>query len=89
MQWDNESKHKSNVSTKFYIKNKIKIIKWSPHNPDLNPIENVWGNIKRYLGARTYKYIKSLKEDILYQRNNLDESYWMHLTESISRRVDT
>ena len=30
-----------------------------------------------------------MKEDILDQRNNLDESYWMHLTESISKRVDT
>ena len=47
------------------------------------------GNIKRYLGARTYKDIKSLKEDILDQWNKFDDSYWMYLTESMSRRVDT
>ena len=43
----------------------IKTIKWPPYSLDLNPIENVWENIKRYSRARTYKYIKSLKEDTL------------------------
>ena len=32
--------------------------------------------------------IKRIKDDILDQRNNLEESYWMYLTESISRRVE-
>ena len=56
--------------------------------PDLDPIENAWGNIERYLGSRTYKDIKSLRKFILDQWNNLDESYWMHQTESIINRVD-
>ena len=30
-----------------------------------------------------------MKEDILDQWNNLDESYWMPLIESINRRVGT
>ena len=89
MQWNNDSKHKSNISLKLYIKNIIKIIKWHPYSLDLNPIENVMGNIKRYLGARTYKDIESFEEDILDQLNNLDESYWVYLTESISRWVDS
>ena len=55
----------------------------------MNLIENVWENIKRYLGARAYKDIKSLKEDILDQWNNLDESYWIPLIEWINRRVGT
>ena len=89
LQWGNDSEHKSNASLKFYIKNKIKLIDCPPYSPDLNPIENSWGNIKRYLGARTYKDIKSLKEDILDQWNKFNDSYWMYLTESMSRIVDT
>ena len=37
LQWDNNRKHKSNVSMKSYIKNKM-----SPDIPDLIPIENAW-----------------------------------------------
>ena len=42
------------------------------------------GNIKRYFGANAYKNIKSLKEDVLDQWNDLDELYWMYQIESIS-----
>ena len=31
---------------------------------DLNPIENVWANIKFKLGGNAYKKIQSLKSDI-------------------------
>ena len=71
----------------FILKNRV--IKWPSYSLNLNPIKNMCGNIKRYIRARTYKDIKSLKEDILDQLYNLDVSYWMYLTESIRRRVDT
>ena len=61
LQWDNDSKHKSKDSICFYIKNKIKLMKWPAYSPDLNPIENIWGNIKHYLGSRTFSSISSLK----------------------------
>ena len=54
----------------------------------MNSIENVKGNINWYLGVSTYKNIRSLKEDILDQWNNLDESYWMHLSVLIIRREE-
>ena len=42
---------------------------------------NKWDNIKRNLGTKAYKDIKSLDVDILDQWNNLDKSNWMNLTE--------
>ena len=65
LQWDNDSKYKSKDSLCFYIKkNKIKLMKWPAYSPDLIPIEYIWGNIKHYLGSRTFSSISSLKKEI-------------------------
>ena len=86
MQWDNNSKHKSSASLKSCIKNKkdngLPIIQ-------TRILLKTCSKHKDVLEARIYKDIKSLNEDILDQWSNLDESYWMYLTESISRRLDT
>ena len=37
-------------------------MKLSAYSLDLNPIENIWGNIKHYLGSRTFSSISSLKK---------------------------
>ena len=47
------------------------------------------GNINWHLRVSIYKDIRSLKQNILDQWNNLDESYWMYLAMLISRRDDT
>ena len=46
------------------------------------------GNINWYLGVSIYRDIRSLKEDILDQWNNLDEPYWKYLSVLISRREE-
>ena len=43
LQWDNDSKHKSIKTLRFYVKKKIKLIEWPVYSPDLNPIEIIWG----------------------------------------------
>ena len=51
--WDNDSKHKSEVSLDYYTENKIQLFEWPAYSPDLNPIENVWANIKYKLAGNT------------------------------------
>ena len=86
--WDNDSKHKSEMSLDYYIENKIQLFQLPAYSPDLNPIENFWANIKYKLGGNVYKKIQSLKLDI--------EEYWMscaiHLSsivgDSMRKRID-
>ena len=39
-------------------------MKWPAYSPNLNPIENIWRNIKHCLGSRTFSSISSLKKEI-------------------------
>ena len=63
---DNDSKHRSGLSLDYYIMNNIRLIEWPAYSPDLNPIENVWANIKYKLGGQVYSKMEELKKDIEY-----------------------
>ena len=52
------------MSPDYYIESKIQFLEWPACNPDLNPIENIWANIKYKLGGITYIKLQSLKSDI-------------------------
>jgi transposase len=42
----------------------IVLVYLPPHSPDLNPIENVWKSIKRYVSEKSPLDVKELKETI-------------------------
>lgn len=44
---DNSRIHTSNVVMGFLSRQQFDILDWPPNSPDLNPIENVWGEITR------------------------------------------
>ena len=63
----------------YYIENKIQLLEWPVYSPGLNPIENVWDNIKYKFGANVYKQIQSLNSDI--------EEYWISCATHLSRII--
>ena len=46
---DNDPKHTSGLATRFFTANNVNWWKTVPESPDLNPIENVWHELKEFI----------------------------------------
>ena len=72
-QQDNDPKHTSKWAKEYFKNKKINWWRTPPASPDLNPIENVWGAMKRYLWDYVKpRSIQELKDGI--------KKFWLTLT---------
>lgn len=68
---DNAPCHKSKVVKKYLRATHMDIIDWPPYSPDLNPIENVWGILKKRISARNPRHLEELKQFITEEWDEL------------------
>ena len=61
---NNNPVHKSMNSLLFYKEHKIKVIDFPSYSPDLNPIENIWGKIKKEIMEKEYQTLSVMTKDI-------------------------
>ncbi len=86
-QHDNDPKHTSKATVGFLKKNRVKVIQWPSMSPDLNPIEHVWGILKRQVEHHSPSGIQSLKEVILEEWKKIDLAKCRQLVHSMPRRL--
>jgi hypothetical protein len=85
-QQDGAPPHKAK-STLEYLREKIPLIEnWPPNSPDLSPIENLWGIIKRRLSIRGPKNITELRHAINEEWKNIDQDLIDSMMKSINGR---
>ncbi len=86
-QHDNDPKHTSKATVGFLKKNRVKVIQWPSMSPNLNPIEHLWGILKRQVEHHSPSCIQSLKEVILEEWNKIDLAKCLQLVHSMPRRL--
>ena len=70
---DNDPKHTSKSAKEFFTNNRVNWWKTPPESPDLNPIENLWHELKEFIRREVKPTVKEeLVEGILQFWGSVD-----------------
>ncbi len=85
-QHDNDLKHTSKTTTALLKKLRVKVMDWPSISPDLNPIEHLWGILKRKVKERKVSNIHQLC-DVVIEWKRIPEATCEALVNSMPKRV--
>ena len=78
---DNDPKHTSFIASQFFKDNDMIWSKAPPRSPDLNPIENLWADMKKFVASKLCKTMRELKIAV--------SEFWLTITpEKCSNYID-
>ena len=86
-QMDNDPKHTSKVVAKWLKDNKVKVLEWHLQSPDLNPIENLWAELKKRMRARRPTNLTQLHQLCQEEWAKIHPIYCGKLVEGYPKRL--
>ena len=84
---DNAAYHKSRGSQAWFHNNGVDLVALPPHSPDLNPIENLWADLKRRVEHHNAQTIEELKKIVTLEWQNTTQSTCANLVDSMTDRM--
>ena len=93
-QHDNDPKHTAKATKEWLKKKHIKVLEWPSQSPDLNPIENLWRELKVRVAKRQPRNLNDLEKICKEEWDkippemcaNLVANYKKHLTSVIANK---
>ncbi|CAK9827632.1 Transposable element Tcb1 transposase [Anthophora retusa] len=88
-QHDNDPKHKANCTKQWLVTQGFQVLDWPPQSPDLNPIEHLWGLLKRSVANFEPGSRSSLQlwADVVLAWQNIQREQCRNLVDSMPRRI--
>lgn len=83
---DNDPKHSSKLATQWFRDNKVHLMEWPSQSPDLNPIEHLWGILKKIIEGFKSKNKNDLWTKVQAEWYAIDPSICANLVSSMGRR---
>ena len=85
---DNAPPHRANITRQYLINKNVVTMDWPAVNPDMNPVENLWSEMKRQLKKREFApNADDLFETLLTIWEEFDEDFIKKHSDSMRKRV--
>ena len=86
-QLDNDSKHTPKMTTALLKRLRVMVMDWPSMSPDLNPIEHLWGMLKRTVEVRKVSNICQLRDFVMEEWMSIPVATCKGLVNSMPWRV--
>lgn len=86
-QQDNDPKHTSKITTKFFAENRITKMEWPAQSPDINIIEHCWAFVKKVYSEDPASNLKEAFIKIKQIWENIPKEFIQKLVDSIYERL--
>ena len=87
LQYNNDPKHTSKTTIVLLKRMRVKEVDWPSMSPDLNPIEHLWGTLKRKVEVCKVSNICQLRDVVMEEWKSILVATCEALVNSMPRRV--
>uniref|UniRef100_A0AAY5KGU3 Transposase Tc1-like domain-containing protein n=1 Tax=Esox lucius TaxID=8010 RepID=A0AAY5KGU3_ESOLU len=86
-QHDNDPKHTARATKEWLRKKHFKVLKWPSQSPDLNPVKNLWRELKVRIAQRQPRNLKDLEKVCMEEWAKIPAAVCANLVKNYRKRM--